>query len=218
MELPTAWVLNQTHRTDRWESIQEDFKDAPFKLERTEGFQIHNPFKTTIENKYDAVAWTHIAILEKAWSEGLKTVLILEDDCVPLEDYKERWIKIKEYLDTHLDEWETFNGGQLGIYDVKKVIRIEKGNLVLQAYGGSNSHWMYFNIEPTLEKLLTLWVKTRQEIDLFYPFKCKNYACFPFLGEQSAGYSDISKINRDWSELYKITRHTMKRQLRQYLH
>lgn len=217
MDAPTAWVINQTHRTDRWESIQEDFKDAPFILKRTEGVQMENPFQNRIENKYDAVALTHIEILKKAKSEGLKTVLILEDDCVPLEDYKERWIKIKEYLDTHLDEWETFNGGQLGIQDVKKVIRIEKNNLLLQAYGGSNSHWMYFNIEPVLEKLLTIWVKTRQEIDIFYPLKCRNYACYPFLGEQSAGYSDISHLNRDWSEMYKVARYTMKRQLRQYL-
>jgi len=216
--METAWVINQTHRTDRWESIQEDFKDAPFILKRTEGVQMENPFQNRIENKYDAVALTHIEILKKAKSEGLKTVLILEDDCVPLEDYKERWIKIKEYLDTHLDEWETFNGGQLGIQDVKKVIRIEKNNLLLQAYGGSNSHWMYFNIEPTLEKLLTLlWWPHKWAIDIFYPMKCKNYACYPFLGEQSDGYSDISHLNRDWSEMYKITRHTMKRQLRQYL-
>ena len=100
----------------------------------------------------------------------------------------------------------------------KKVIRIEKNNLLLQAYGGSNSHWMYFNIEPTLEKLLTLlWWPHKWAIDIFYPMKCKNYACYPFLGEQSDGYSDISHLNRDWSEMYKITRHTMKRQLRQYL-
>jgi len=213
-----AYVLNQTHRTDRKKNIEEDFKDAPFTLEFTEGIQYSNPYQTRIEDKYDAVAMTHLELLKKAKAEGLKTLLILEDDTMPSEDYKERWIQIKEYLDANLDMWDTFNGGQLGIHEVKRVIKLNKNNLLLQAYGGSNTHWMYFNVDSVLPKLQeSFGLEKRLEIDLYYPLKCKNYACFPFLGEQSAGFSDISNINRDWSVLYSETKRQMKRNLRELM-
>ena len=213
-----AYVLNQTHRVDRWVQMQIDFKDAPFTLERTEGIQYNNPYQTRIENKYDAVAMTHLELLKKAKAEGLKTLLLFEDDTMPSDNYIQQWNEIKEYLDANLDLWDTFNGGQLSIIDCKKVIKLNKDNLLLQAYGGSNSHWMYFNIDSVLPKLQeSFGLEKRLEIDIFYPLKCKNYACFPFLGEQSAGFSDICNINRDWSALYSETKRQMKRQLRELM-
>ena len=213
-----AYVLNQLHRTDRWGTIQEDFKEAPFTLERTSGIQYSNPYQSRIEDKYDAVAFTHLELLKKAKRDGEKTLLLLEDDTIPSEDYKERWIQIKEYLDANLDIWDTFNGGQLGITDVKKVIKLNKNNLLLLAYGGSNSHWMYFNVDSVLPKLQeSFGQEKRHEIDIYYPLKCRNLAAFPFLGEQSAGFSDISNVNRDWSVLYSETKRQMKRQLRELM-
>jgi hypothetical protein len=77
---------------------------------------------------------------------------------------------------------------------------------------------MYFNVDSVLPKLQeSFGLEKRLEIDLFYPLKCKNYACFPFLGEQAAGFSDISNINRDWSDIYKETRRQMKRNLRELM-
>ena len=196
----------------------EDFKDAPFTLEFTEGIQYYNPYQTRILNKYESVALTHLELLKQAHRNGEKTLLLLEDDTIPYEDYKERWLQIKEYLDNNLDFWDTFNGGQLGITDVKKVIKLNKNNLILQAYGGSNSHWVYFNVDSVLPKLQeSFGLAKRLEIDMFYPLKCKNYAAFPFLGDQMPGFSDISNINRDWSELYAETKRQMKRQLLQLM-
>ena len=213
-----AYVLNQKHRTDRREAITEDFKDAPFTLEFTEGVQIQNPFKTLIESKYDAVAQTHLELLKLAKRNNEKTLLLLEDDCVPCEDYKERWIQIKEYLDANLDKWETFNGGQCGIHDIKEVHKFNKNSLILKAYGGSSSHWMYFNVERVLPKLQEMFgLENQLEIDIFYPLKCINYAAFPFLGLQAAGYSDISNINRSWNDIYIENRQQLKRQLRKYM-
>ena len=213
-----AYVLNQLHRTDRKENMLQDFKDASFTLEFTPGIQYSNPYQTRIEDKYDAVAMTHLELLKKAKAEGLKTLLVLEDDTVPCEDYNERWLQIKEYLDANMDMWDTFNGGQLGIHEVKRVIKLNKNNLILQAYGGSNSHWMYFNVDTVLPKLQeSFGLEKRLEIDMFYTLKCKNYTCFPFLGEQCAGFSDISNINRDWSEYYIETKRQMKRNLRELM-
>ena len=213
-----AYVLNQKHRTDRKELMLKYFKDAPFTLEFTEGIQLQNPFQSKIKNKYDAVALTHLELLKQARNNGEKTLLLLEDDCVPCNDYIERWTQIKEYLDANLEQWETFNGGQLGIHEVKTVIKLNKNNLLLKAYGGSNSHWMYFNVDKVLPKLQESFGSEKQlEIDIFYPFKCLNYAAFPFLGEQSAGFSDISDMNRDWTALYFVNKDTLSRQLRQLM-
>lgn len=218
MEKYKAYVLNQTHRTDRKQAIEEYFKDAPFALEFTAGVQLSNPFKTRIESKYDAVALTHLELLKQAKRNNEKTLLLLEDDCVPSVDYIERWTQIKEYLDSNLDKWETFNGGQCSILDVKEVHKLSKNNLLLRAYGGSSSHWMYFNVDKVLPKLQeTFGIENQLEIDIYYPLKCINYAVFPFLGTQSSGFSDISNINRNWNDIYTENKLQLKRQLRQFM-
>jgi len=210
-----AYVLNQTHRSDRKQLMQDYFKDAPFLLEFTAGVQLDNPFTTKKNNKYDAVALTHLELLKQAKRHGEKTLFLLEDDCVPATDYKERWIEIKEFLDKNLDMWETFNGGQLAIDIVSRVYKFNKNNLILEAYGGSNSHWMYFNVDKVLPKLQeTFGLEERLDIDMYYTMKCLNFAAFPFLAEQSTGFSDIQQDYRDVSDLYKIAKDTISRKLK----
>jgi len=213
-----AYVLNQTHRTDRKELMNQYFKDAPFFLEFTPGVQYQNPYSTRRQDKYDAVALTHLELLKQAKRNGEKTLFLLEDDCVPCADYIERWTQIKEFLDANLELWETFNGGQLGIDTVKRVYKFSKHNLMLEAIGGSNSHFMYFNVDKVLPKLqATFGLDERQEIDIYYTMKCLNFAVFPFLGDQAIGFSDIQDCNRDVSDLYTVAKETMASKLSQFL-
>lgn len=216
MEKYTAYVLSQNHRDDRKQLMKEYFKDAPFLLEFTAGIQLENPFATRKQNKYDAVALTHLELLKQAKRKGEKTLFLLEDDCVPSADCIERWNVIKEYLDANLDMWESFNGGQIGIDMVDRVIKFNKNNLILKAYGGSNSHFMYFNVDKVLPKLQeSFGLEEKIDIDMFYTLKCLNYAAFPFLAEQAAGFSDIQEGHRDWSVLSIVAQATMSRKLRE---
>jgi len=213
-----AYVLNQTHRTDRKELMKEYFKDAPFLLEFTSGVQYQNPYSTRRKDKYDAVALTHLELLKQAKRNGEKTLFLLEDDCVPATDYSERWTEIKKFLDENLELWETFNGGQLGIDICNRVYRFNKNNLMLQASGGSNSHFMYFNVDKVLPKLQeSFGLEDRLDIDVFYTTKCLNFAAFPFLADQSVGYSDIQQENKDYSEVYKHAKYTMGLKLRELM-
>ena len=137
---------------------------------------------------------------------------------MPAADYCERWTQIKEYLDSNLELWETFNGGQLGIDSIDRVYKFGKNNLMLQAVGGSNSHWMYFNVDRVLPKLYESFsLLERLDIDVYYTKKCLNFAAFPFLAEQSAGFSDIQQDVKDYSFLYAVAKENMAGKLRQLL-
>jgi hypothetical protein len=198
--------------------MQDYFKDAPFFLEFTPGVQYQNPYSTRRQDKYDAVALTHLELLKQAKRNGEKTLLLLEDDCVPCDDYVDRWTQIKEFLDANLELWETFNGGQLGIDTVKRVYKFSKHNLMLEATGGSNSHFMYFNVDKVLPKLQkSFGSEERIDIDMFYSMECLNFAAFPFLAKQSAGFSDIQQEEKDVSVLYIIATESMGRKLSQFL-
>jgi hypothetical protein len=213
-----AIVLNQTHRTDRKELMNQYFKDAPFLLEFTPGVQYQNPYSIRRQDKYDAVALTHLELLKQAKRNGEKTLFLLEDDCVPYADYIERWTQVKEYLDANLEIWETFNGGQLGIDSVGRVYKFSKNNLMLEASGGSNSHFMYFNVDKVLPKLQkSFGSEERIDIDMFYSMECLNFAAFPFLARQSAGFSDIQQEEKDVSVLYTIATESMSRKLRELI-
>ena len=213
-----AYVLNQPYRTDRKELMKEYFQDAPFLLEFTPGVQYQNPYSTRRQDKYDAVALTHLELLKQAKRNGEKTLFLLEDDCVPSTDYLERWTQIKEFLDSNLELWETFNGGQLGIDTVNRVYKFTKNNLMLEAIGGSNSHFMYFNVDKVLPKLQqSFGLDERLDIDMFYPMKCLNLAAFPFLAKQSAGFSDIQQEEKDFSDLYIVATETMGRKLKELM-
>lgn len=213
-----AIVLNQTHRTDRKQLMQDYFKDAPFLLEFTPGVQYQNPYSTRVKDKYEAVALTHLELLKQAKRNGEKTLFLLEDDCVPCDDYVDRWTQIKEFLDANLELWETFNGGQLGIDIVNRVYKFSNNNFMLQATGGSNSHWMYFNVDRVLPKLqATFGLDERLEIDVYYTMKCLNFAVFPFLGDQAVGFSDIQGEVKDYSCLYVVAKENMDRKLRQLI-
>ena len=52
---------------------------------------------------------------------------------------------------------------------------------------------------------------------MYYPQQCRNYAAFPFLGLQAAGFSDIQDSDKDFSHLHAVATEIMSYKLRQFL-
>ena len=61
-----ALVINLPHRTDRWNQIQEDFKNTNFKLTRYDGVMVDDPNISRKDRGYIGVARTHMEIIKKA--------------------------------------------------------------------------------------------------------------------------------------------------------
>jgi len=99
----TAYVINLDERTDRWDKIQETFKNLPFNLERISAIKNENgPIGC-------ALSW--VKAVEKAKENNLPYVLIIEDDCKPVDKFDSLWPTIKDWLEKNMDKWEIFTGG-----------------------------------------------------------------------------------------------------------
>jgi hypothetical protein len=209
--MTTAHVLNLVHRTDRWEKIQKDFEGGPIHLKRVDGVLITNPFQKPIQNQYEAVGRTHYELLKRAKRQGEKTLLVFEDDCQPEKYWIENWTKMKDWLDNHLDEWDTFNGGPLGFSGITNHTLLDECLMFSTNDTGCASHWVYFNVDRMIPKLEE-WNKGAAagrgvDIDRFYFEQCTTLSAFPPLGIQAEGWSDISLMHRDhWNDRFKSSK------------
>ena len=210
-----AYVLNLPHRTDRWNQIQNDFKNTQFNLIRYTGVMITDPTISDKDKRYYGVAKTHQQLIQEARQKNLKTILILEDDCKPEPKFEEHWFIIKDYLDENLDSWEVFNGGICGVESISRCIKIPTDTdplYIVKEKGGCFSHWLYLNVEKAYEKLM-LWDVNKMEIDLYYSHCFNHYTCFPLLAEQHSGYSDIGSREKDWSLNFMMAKLSLRRHI-----
>jgi GR25 family glycosyltransferase involved in LPS biosynthesis len=100
-----------------------------------------------------------VKIVKYAKENNLKTVLIFEDDNMPLDNFENRWFTIKNWLDNNLDKWEIFNGGARFMdwlyynkktpnpdkYDVEIVYKINNIEYLFQSDIMVSGNWIYIN-------------------------------------------------------------------------
>jgi hypothetical protein len=193
-----AYVINLPHRTDRWETMQKNWSPY-FNLIRYDGIMLPPDERPHDRVASEGLGLTHKQLLQEAQLKGLKTILILEDDAIPEPNWYERWVEIKAYLDSHLDEWETFNGGVHFLRYYHDVKELDKSLLILGRVGCA-SHFMYLNLQHN-DKFLK-WEEEKQDIDIFYCNNFKLYSAYPILSKQADGKSDIVETDREWDQTY----------------
>jgi hypothetical protein len=174
-----------------------------------------------MDNAYHAVFLKHRELLQQAKDRGETHLLVMEDDAVPCTDYAERWTtQIKPYLDARND-WEVFNGGMLAIRDsVHKITRMKKENMTTMLLGvnrGCMAHFLYFKVDPVLEKIKDWEDEGKPEFDAWYAHKLKCYASIPFLAIQSDGHSDAENGERKWEDRFKYEQAQMLYSLREFI-
>jgi GR25 family glycosyltransferase involved in LPS biosynthesis len=185
-----TYVINLNKRKNKYDRIVNDFKNS-LQIERF----------SAIENVNGHIGCgeSHKAIVRKAKEENLNTVLILEDDCKPLEHFKERWPIIKKWLDSNMDKWEVFNGGPLHTVGENKEFDIDEYNQLYSMKIGKCTQFMYIN-KSAYDKILQ-WTF---EKDWLYDYgfintdKFKNLFIKPSLTTQYDGYSNTEKLNKKY--------------------
>jgi hypothetical protein len=138
-----AYVINLEHRTDRWLKMLKRWPEL--ELHRYNGIMLPKDGRPHDRIASDGLGQTHMKLLQEASARGEQTVLIMEDDAVPVDGWYEKWIEQKEWLDTHLDQWEVCNGGSFGLLVCDDVIKLNKSMLVR----GSRccaGHFLYLNL------------------------------------------------------------------------
>jgi len=175
------FVINLIERLDRKKQIILDF--LPYKE-----VQLH--FIEAIKNDDDGAIGcflSHKKCLEIAKERNMKYMIVLEDDCLPMNNFEIRLNKLLTYLDSNND-WDIFLGG------VKKCNKIfEKKTIsdenIYKINRGHCSHLVIYN-NSFYDTFLEV-DETKYAVDTFWHKKYSVWILLPFLAYQRNGMSNI---------------------------
>jgi GR25 family glycosyltransferase involved in LPS biosynthesis len=184
-----AYVINLKERTDRKNTIIEKFKNTSIRLEfinavRSEKGQNGN---IGLGESYKYIIRSH---------RDLPFILIFEDDCMPLDNFDERWKITKKWLESNPNEWETFGGGTYPKEWVKLKLKLENNINLFTSGKAFFTHFTYIN-SSAYDKILKYDYDKHGPIDHYINNDkyFKFIAIYPFLAFQESGQSDITNNN-----------------------
>ncbi len=185
------YVINLEKRKDRWEHIVKTFNIPDINLIRVQAVESVN------KKGWIGCFESHKKCIQIAKEQGLKNIMVIEDDCLPLDTditiFKSRLEIVKNYLDTH-DDWNIYLGGTatFGPPDYDRIIKYENETFVeftraymthMIAYN-SNCYDLYLDYQIT------------KPVDEFWFGKIKAIVSVPFLATQLEGFSDIVRKHK----------------------
>ena len=186
-------ILNLEKRTDRWEKIQKNFKD--FKILRIDAVKKTNGAIGCFKS--------HQKAIQLAKDLNMEKIFVLEDDCIPCENFKERFKVIKKYLDSN-NNWDLYLGGGIinGPFkkngwenNFKEYINYKNENLV-RISKSYEAHFICYN-KSVYDYFLNI-KRYRHPIDKVWNIgykmpKLNALISYPFIAVQDVGWSDILK-------------------------
>jgi len=191
MEFPPTVVINLDNRIDRWADIQADFSSWAIPLERVSAVN---------EAPGQIGCWkSHQKCIQLALDRGYPWILILEDDCVPAPDGKERFLELLPTLWKSREDWDIFNGGAQVIESwwITKVVQRNPPILESKAI---MTHFILVSSRMYTTILQT--VPTMGALDFYYMNHYRIWCTVPHIAIQKPGKSDIGNAddNREYLE------------------
>jgi GR25 family glycosyltransferase involved in LPS biosynthesis len=196
-----GYIINLDERTDRLNNVIKRFEPYTITLYRIPAIR-------------DSVGWkgcgySHISVIKMAKEQNLPSVLIIEDDCVPTEHFK-NWFVIQEWLDKHRTKWDIFIGGNsyYGFWtnekdNIKPLCQLE--DIKLYKTKIAAFHFYYVN-SSAYDKMLEWETNKSMPIDLWPDnVNLNSISCTPFIALQEPNYSNIEKSVRDYSVQMKTS-------------
>lgn len=196
-----VYVINLDRRPDRYEAFKKEI--AKYGIENVERFSAVDG-TTIMANNIPLLAGeigvleSHLEIIKKCREDGVKNVLILEDDVY----FSNEMLKLDEYMNNVPSDWDFiyFGGnhvyGQPPKYINDKIVKLNF-TVALQCVAINSS--MFEIIEAILPK-------RKKQVDAYYAElhnRFNAYCFYPNMAKQTAGYSDIQNRNVDYSNYFK---------------
>lgn len=176
------YVINLKERTDRKNEIIETFKNYQ---------DINLIFVDAIRHENGPIGCflSHKKCIQIAKDLNLKNIVVIEDDCLLLENFYERFINIKKFLDSKND-WKLFLGGAT---HCKKLLYKIKDSIedLYFANNLATSHFMIYN--NTCYDFFLNFDETKSPVDRCWNNKMDAIIPVPYLATQRKSYSDIAK-------------------------
>ena len=202
--------MNLDSRPDRWAEASWEFKTYNLTVERfsaVDGNKCkHLPYHHPGFKRSGLIGCnlSHGQILRKAKEEGLKSVLIFEDDIILCNDFQKEF---DQRISELPDDWDMFylSGNNFyrgkdkgtGLTPVTEFIHKTTETLTTHAYA-VKSH-MYDKLIEGVESL-------KLPLDMAYRTIQRSHNCYisrPHLGWQRPGHSDIMGGFRDYKNIKK---------------
>ena len=173
------YVINLLERKDRLEHIKKTFSE----------YNIIPVNAIKHEEGYKGCFLSHKKCIQIANEKKLKYIIVIEDDCLPLENFKKRLENIINFLDSY-DNWDLLIGGGFHIcpFHILGKIEISKENL-FKTNGGYCTHFVIYNYtsyEYFLEQDIS------RPIDHIWQNNLKCIVPIPFIATQLDDFSNIS--------------------------
>jgi hypothetical protein len=200
-------VVNLARRQDRLEKFQRAFSNWPFKKPRR--FEAIDGQTVGVPPGWEkgAGAWgcmlSHRQILDQAIADGVQSLLVLEDDACPAEDFSARAAKFFRNLPGNWD------GLMLGAEHLMKPIPVHPG--IVRCVVSNRTH--AYAVRGRLMSILSrFWeITTNDHCDIVLAALMRMftfYAPDPLLIGQDGGHSDVTDRDeaRRFLEVEKISR------------
>jgi GR25 family glycosyltransferase involved in LPS biosynthesis len=199
-----TYCVNLDRRIDRWsDSINEFKRFNLIEVERVsaiDGKTIQQE-NTHINKSEISLILTNIKIIEKAKKDGLKSILILEDDV----EFTDEINNISEYFKFLPNDWDMiyFGGNHNTHMNIEPPIIINEK--ISKLHHTFSTHCV--GIKNTAYNIILDNLKhPTKQLDAIYSDLQKTlnvYSFYPMIASQRIGFSDIQEMDVDYKWLIK---------------
>ena len=173
------YIINLIERKDRLEHIKKNFSE----------YNIIPVNAVNDEEGYKGCFLSHKKCIQIAKEKKLKYIIVIEDDCLPLENFNKRFENIISFLDTY-DNWDLFLGGGFHIcpFHIQGKIENSYENLY-KINGGYCMHFVIYN-NTSYDYFLNQDISI--PIDHTWQNNLQCIVPIPFIASQLDNFSNIS--------------------------
>jgi GR25 family glycosyltransferase involved in LPS biosynthesis len=198
-----SYCINLSHRTDRWDRVQEEFSKNRILVERFDAVLGKNTDQYPMLSRGAAgCMMSHIGVLRDAVENNYDKIAIFEDDVFFAEDFEN---KFSAFVENVPDDWQFIYLAANLHNDIHTSVPVASGvNKIIYAW---STHAMMLN-RDAINASLNLIPFTSDPVDVtygrlqeFYPA----YVCTPALaGQVYPDFSDVADSVVDCKFLYEI--------------
>jgi GR25 family glycosyltransferase involved in LPS biosynthesis len=173
------YVINLEERKDRLEHIKKYFSE--YNIIRVEAIK-------HIEG-YKGCFLSHKKCIQIAKEKKLKYIIVVEDDCLPLDNFLARLENIIKFLESY-NNWDLLRGGGFHIcpFHIQGKINTSTDNLY-KTNGGYCTHFIIYN-NTSYDYFLEQDIS--RPIDHIWQNNLQCIVPIPFIATQIDDFSDIS--------------------------
>jgi GR25 family glycosyltransferase involved in LPS biosynthesis len=175
-----VYVINLDRRADRLKRITKQLNDLGISFERFKAIDQIDINSSGIV----ACAMSHKAVLQDAILNGYDKILVLEDDALFVDNFKE---ELNEAMSQVPDDWQMIYFGSAGTRGNMISPRVQKSLYALTTHAMAIDKSIY-------QRLIDLNKEDRHVDEVYGSIMefINGYTVHPSIIKQSGGYSDIS--------------------------